>query len=101
MRRVTPDATRVPRVKALSRPNLPFSAGSLIVALLVLCALAAPLYSRAFGADPYEQVTPRDATPPTAPDRDHLLGTDAMGRDQLSRLLYGARLSLFVALGAE
>lgn len=29
---------------------------------------------------------------------DHLLGTDALGRDMLSRLVYGARVSLFVAI---
>jgi peptide/nickel transport system permease protein len=35
---------------------------------------------------------------PTAPDREHLLGTDQLGRDQLSRLLVGARTTLTVVL---
>ncbi|MFN2389753.1 MAG: nickel transporter permease [Actinomycetota bacterium] len=34
-----------------------------------------------------------------APSAEHLLGTDNLGRDELSRLLYGARISLFSALG--
>jgi peptide/nickel transport system permease protein len=36
--------------------------------------------------------------PPTAPDAQHLLGTDQLGRDQLSRLLVGARTTLTVVL---
>lgn len=38
--------------------------------------------------------------PPTGPDADHLLGTDPIGRDQWSRILAGARLTLTVVLGA-
>ena len=38
--------------------------------------------------------------PPTLPDREHLFGTDALGRDQWSRILAGARLTLAVVLGA-
>lgn len=34
-----------------------------------------------------------------SPSADHLLGTDNLGRDELSRLFYGARISLFSALG--
>ena len=34
--------------------------------------------------------------PPSPPDSHHLLGTDPLGRDQLSRLLWGARLSITV-----
>jgi ABC-type dipeptide/oligopeptide/nickel transport system permease subunit len=65
------------------------------------CALAAPLRTHIAGFSPYDQVAPRDTTPPTPPDRDHPLGTDSLGRDQLSRLLHGARISLFVAVAAE
>ena len=34
------------------------------------------------------------------PSKDHLLGTDSLGRDILSRLLYGARFSLIVSVGS-
>jgi peptide/nickel transport system permease protein len=95
---VTPDD---PRPADARRRNLPLVLGGTVVALLALAAAAAPALSALFGLDPYEQVAPRDITPPTPPDRDHPLGTDGMGRDQLSRLLVGARLSLATALVAQ
>jgi ABC-type dipeptide/oligopeptide/nickel transport system permease subunit len=36
-----------------------------------------------------------------APSRDYPLGTDALGRDLLSRMIYGARVSMLVGLGAQ
>jgi microcin C transport system permease protein len=39
-----------------------------------------------------------EGTPPTAPDGEHLLGTDDRGRDVFARLLYGFRISLTFAL---
>jgi ABC-type dipeptide/oligopeptide/nickel transport system permease subunit len=36
-----------------------------------------------------------------APSRDYPLGTDQLGRDMLSRLIYGARVSMLVGLGAQ
>lgn len=97
---MTPVAPRFTSSSA-PRPNLPFVAGALLVALFGLGAILAPALSGLFGLDPFVQVAPRDVTPPTPPDRSHLLGTDAMGRDQLARLLYGARLSLTVAVAGQ
>lgn len=61
------------------------------VALLALCAGLVTPYSYAHQF--------RDL-PGAAPSAAHLLGTDALGRDLLSRLLYGTRLSLFLAPAA-
>lgn len=65
-------------------------AGLAIVVLFVLAALLAPWLTT---HDPL-------ATDPAAslarPDAIHLLGADFMGRDMWSRILYGARVSLFV-----
>jgi len=80
---------------------VPLVLGSVIATIVVVAALLAPALSGMLGLDPYDQVAPRNMTPPTAPDRDHPLGTDGMGRDQLSRLLQGARLSLMTALLAQ
>ena len=48
---------------------------------------------------PYE--TDREVSPPSPPDAEHFLGTDPLGRDVLSRLLHGARVSLVVGVTAE
>ncbi len=62
--------------------------------LLGLAALLAPLLA----PQRYDEVNlPAALSPPGA---SHWLGTDALGRDLLSRLLYGARVSLAVGLAA-
>ncbi|HAR53886.1 ABC transporter permease [Roseovarius nubinhibens] len=76
--------------------------GGLVIALIVLAALFAPLLSP---HDPYEQVLSRKLIPPVWFDSpkatwDHVLGTDHLGRDMLSRLMYGARISLLIGFSA-
>lgn len=64
------------------------------IALLLVSALlciAAPWIAPA-----HYNVQDRDATD-IGPSKQHLLGTDELGRDRFSRLLYGARISLFLA----
>jgi peptide/nickel transport system permease protein len=68
--------------------------GLVIIVLLVFAAVFAPLLAP---YDPLEQDILDRLKPPTA---DHLLGTDYYGRDTLSRLLYGARISLVISAGA-
>jgi peptide/nickel transport system permease protein len=63
--------------------------GALIaVAALILIAIAAPLLAP---DDPYAQDLPARLQPPSA---QHWLGTDELGRDLLSRLIYGGRITL-------
>jgi peptide/nickel transport system permease protein len=78
------------------RGALPASlrAGVLIVGLVVVVALAAPLLA----PYPYDEMHFLDRLKP--PSRAYLLGTDEFGRDVLSRTLLGARLSLFIGVGA-
>src|SRR4030042_6151735 len=47
--------------------------------------------------DPYEMGLTHQLQ---RPSMEHLLGTDALGRDTLSRIIYGAQTSLMVGLGA-
>lgn len=71
------------------------------IALLVLVALFAPLIVKVAGApQPNVQSTATldDFGLPTGPSGDHLLGVDALGRDVFSRTVYGAQVSLQVAL---
>lgn len=73
--------------------------GGILLALIVLIAVFAPLFAP---HDPIAQDLTRRLLPPFWHDRsvsDHLLGTDHLGRDYLSRLIYGARVSLGVGLG--
>jgi peptide/nickel transport system permease protein len=60
--------------------------------LLLVAALFAPWIAP---ADPAAQNLP---TRLESPSRAHWMGTDELGRDTLSRTLYGARISLFVAI---
>jgi peptide/nickel transport system permease protein len=64
-----------------------------VLVLLVLSALAAPWLGL---ADPYKTSMLRRLYPLGSPN--HLLGTDELGRDMLSRLIYGGRLSLFMGV---
>ncbi|MET8688050.1 dipeptide/oligopeptide/nickel ABC transporter permease/ATP-binding protein [Streptomyces sp. NPDC004732] len=66
-----------------------------VVALVVLVALFAPLLAP---HDPLDQQPQVGGT--GAPSADHWMGQDSLGRDILSRLMYGARWSLAIGLGA-
>ncbi|WP_405661224.1 dipeptide/oligopeptide/nickel ABC transporter permease/ATP-binding protein [Streptomyces sp. NBC_00079] len=65
------------------------------LAVVVLMALLAPLLAP---HDPLDQQTPADGT--GHPSAAHWMGQDSLGRDILSRLMYGARWSLAIGLGA-
>lgn len=67
-------------------------AGAGILLLLVLTAVLAPVLAP---HDPFQQNLSRRLEPPSL---DHPLGTDEMGRDVLSRIIFGARISLRVGL---
>ena len=74
-------------------------AGS-IFGLIVLMALFAPIIAP---YDPYAQDLSKRIIPPVWYDGGswaHILGTDGMGRDYLSRLMYGAQISLLIGISA-
>lgn len=73
--------------------------GGSLVALLVLVAIFAPLLAP---HDPYAQSLLTRMKPPVflGGTWEHPLGTDHLGRDYLSRLVYGARISLFIGIVA-
>ncbi|WP_160120693.1 ABC transporter permease [Rhodovarius lipocyclicus] len=87
-----PSPLRRAAQRALANPTT--TLGAVIVLLIVLGAVFAPF------------ITPHDPTEQDiisrlqAPSADYWLGTDQFGRDIFSRLLYGARISLVVSLGA-
>jgi ABC-type dipeptide/oligopeptide/nickel transport system permease subunit len=73
-------------------------AGMIVIAIFVLTAFLAPLLSPhdPIDVDLYEQLKPPIWS--EAGSTKNLLGTDDLGRDILSRLIYGARVSLLVAV---
>ena len=77
--------------RRLRRSRPAFAAGLLILALALL-AIVHPLIGQyRYDAQNYDAIT-------QPPSREHLLGTDQLGRDILSRLIFGARISLTVGI---
>ena len=66
--------------------------GLIIIILLILLAVLAPFIAPydPFATDPLQKLQP--------PSTKHLMGTDGLGRDILSRVLYGTRISLWIAI---
>ncbi|MDA2814581.1 ABC transporter permease [Nocardiopsis sp. RSe5-2] len=90
-RAATPAALLAPRVRG--RGGL--AAGLAVLTAMALAAALAPLLA---GHDPLATDTSATGLPPGSPG--HPLGTDQLGRDLLSRMLYGARYSLLVGASA-
>jgi len=95
---VRPIATRAPGFwlaawRRLRRNKLALVSGSVVV-LILLVAILAPVIA------PQGYQVQDLANSLAGPSRDHLLGTDRLGRDLLSRAIYGARTSMLVAICA-
>lgn len=81
---------------AILKRHFLFILGAGIVLFMAFLALFAPFLS------PYSPTEPNIDMILLSPSAEHLLGTDAIGRDIFTRLLYGARVSLwvgFIAVG--
>lgn len=69
--------------------------GTVIIAIFILMAIFAPFIA------PYDPIEDQQLTAKFAPpSASHLLGQDELGRDILSRIIYGARISLTAGLAA-
>ena len=68
--------------------------GMIVIILFILVAIFAPWLA------PYDPYEPDLDSALLMPNTHHLLGTDAIGRDTLSRLIYGSRTSLLVGIAA-
>jgi peptide/nickel transport system permease protein len=75
-----------------AKRNASIKVGTIITAAFVLSALCAPWIAR---RDPIVQDLPKALRPPSV---QHVLGTDEFGRDLLSRVVFGGRVSLAVGL---
>ena len=78
--------------KRLWRENKLAAASAVVILLFILAAILAPVLTPYTfdGMDLLNRLAP--------PSREHLLGTDEAGRDVLTRMLYGSRVSLLVGI---
>ena len=87
-----PAARRRGRVRATLRgSNWQLTTGTIVIGIIILAAVLAPWIAP---YPPQETDLTNVLAPPSAA---HLAGTDGIGRDMLSRLMYGARISLTVS----
>jgi len=105
-RAVEPTQTIAPMQAAFRRQNewrrawrrflrfKPAVAGLIMIAFIALLAIFAPLVS------PYDPYDINTATRGAAPSLAHPFGMDEVGRDMLSRTIYGSRVAMLVGLSA-
>jgi peptide/nickel transport system permease protein len=87
-------------MRGRARSHLGFITGLAIIAFFLIVAIFANFLAP---HDPYAQTLSHRLADPVWGSKgtwDHILGTDALGRDVLSRLMYGARLSLYISFTA-
>jgi peptide/nickel transport system permease protein len=90
-----PEAQAIGRVRSLWTAMKRKPLGAVSAALLVVLVLTAVF---ADVLAPYDPLATQPEIRLAAPSRAHLFGTDDIGRDVLSRIIYGARISLWVGL---
>jgi ABC-type dipeptide/oligopeptide/nickel transport system permease subunit len=80
------------KIKNMIKSNKLAAVSLVLIILFCLCALFAPLVA------PHDPTLQNYENVRAKPSKDHLLGTDELGRDVLSRIIYGARISLVIGL---
>jgi peptide/nickel transport system permease protein len=92
------NSSRLPKQSGLRRFYRVFFGRSVvilaavIILLLVIIAIFAPSLA------PYDPIKPDAAASLQPPSHEHLLGTDILGRDVLSRIMFGSRVALMVGV---
>lgn len=84
--------TWLDKAKMLMRQNKLAVFSALVIVLMILAAIFAPV------AAPYDYLEQSLVDRLQHPSPEHWLGTDELGRDVLSRIIYGARISLTIGL---
>ena len=87
---IQPDDGVLASIRNMFRTNRAALLGLILILLIVLMALAAPLITR---YDPNEMDLASMNEPPSA---QHWFGTDDLGQDVFTRVVYGARISLMI-----
>lgn len=68
--------------------------GLIIIAIFLFCILAAPIIT------PYDPQKPDFGSKLEGPSREHIFGTDSMGRDLFTRIVYGGQTSILIAVSS-
>lgn len=84
--------TWMDQVKTLIRQNKLAAASAVLILLIILAAVFAPFVA------PYDHLSQSLTDRLQTPSMAHWLGTDELGRDVLSRIIFGARISLTIGL---
>ena len=91
---------RLSRLWRAARHHKGFMIGGTVILVAAFIAIFASVIAP---YDPFTQSLPARLAPPFWHEKalaDHWLGTDQLGRDYLSRMIYGARISLSIGIGA-
>lgn len=80
------------KIKTMIRTNKVAAISGVLIILIIIVAVFAPLFA------PYDPYKINLLLRLKGPSPEHLLGTDELGRDLLSRIIYGSRVSLFIGL---
>ena len=80
------------KIKNMIKSNKLAAISFIVILLFCFCAIFAPFVA------PHDPTLQNYDNVRAVPSRDHLLGTDELGRDVLSRIIYGARISLVIGL---
>ena len=80
------------KLKSMCRENKLAVASAVVILLITLAAIFAPLVA------PYDPTAQDLANRLQGMSRKHIFGTDQLGRDVLSRMIYGARISLCIGI---
>jgi len=83
---------RIEKFRFFLSSNVLFVFGAVIFSLIIVLAIFAPYLA------PYDPVKINFSEKLVAPGLTHLMGTDELGRDILSRVIYGARTSLVIGI---
>jgi peptide/nickel transport system permease protein/oligopeptide transport system permease protein len=80
------------KIKNMIRTNKVAAISGMLIIIIIIVAVFAPVFA------PHDPYAIDLLTRLKGPSAEHLLGTDELGRDVLSRIIYGSRVSLFVGL---
>lgn len=80
------------KISSMIKSNKLAAISLIVILAFCFCAVFAPFVA------PYDPILQNYEKIRAKPSREHLLGTDELGRDILSRIIYGARISLVIGL---